>query len=173
MTKITKQTVKHVAQLASIPLKKGEATSLQAAFAETLDVVDQLQKLDVSRTEPTHQVTGLKNILRQDKVEEKCMFTQKQALANAKQAHNGYLEIYLNLGLIGILLLLLLLGATYVNCKKKSFTNYDYYRYQIGLFSVIPLYNITEAAFKHNHIMWFLLLMISIRWKHASYLNSG
>jgi len=93
MSKITSQLTKHVAKLANIPISDQEAEQLADDFAETLVVVDQLQSLDVDDVEPTHQVTGLTNVLREDKVDEKKMFTQKEALANAPRQHNGYFVV--------------------------------------------------------------------------------
>jgi aspartyl-tRNA(Asn)/glutamyl-tRNA(Gln) amidotransferase subunit C len=88
-----KGTVHHVAQLAQIPITDDEEKKLERAFDETLKVVDKLQELDVSAVEPTHQVTGLVNILREDVVEESRMFSQAEALANAKHTHNGFFVV--------------------------------------------------------------------------------
>ncbi len=93
MSKITSKLTKHVAKLANIPISDQEAEQLADDFAETLVVVDQLQSLDVDDVEPTHQVTGLTNVLREDKIDEKKMFTQKEALANAPRQHNGYFVV--------------------------------------------------------------------------------
>jgi aspartyl-tRNA(Asn)/glutamyl-tRNA(Gln) amidotransferase subunit C len=85
--------VKHIAQLANIPITDQEEKKLEAAFEETLEVVSKLKTVDVSAVEPTFQVTGLENILREDVVSEEDMFTQEQALANAKQTHEGYFVV--------------------------------------------------------------------------------
>lgn len=63
------------------------------AFSETLAVIDHLHELDVQGVEPTHQVTGLENVWREDVVREECMFTQQQALANAAQTHDGFVVV--------------------------------------------------------------------------------
>lgn len=93
MGKIDKKLTKHVANLANIPISDQEAEILTNAFDETLKVVDKLQSLDVGKTEPSHQVTGLVNVWREDKVIEEQMFTQKQALANAPRKHDGYFVV--------------------------------------------------------------------------------
>lgn len=90
---VTKSLVKHIAQLANIPISDQEESSLSDSFNETLQVIDDLQKIDVKGVEPTHQVTGLINITRPDKVDKKREFSQEQALANAKQTHNGYFVV--------------------------------------------------------------------------------
>ncbi len=82
--------VSHIAKLANIPITQAEEKSLEKAFDETLKVVDELKNVDVSTVQPTYQVTGSENILREDEVDEARMFTQAQALANAKKVHDGY-----------------------------------------------------------------------------------
>ena len=90
---INKSLVKHIAQLANIPISPQEEEELANDFSETLEVVDQLQKIDTKGVEMTHQVTGLKNITREDVINEENMFTQKEALANASRTHNGFFVV--------------------------------------------------------------------------------
>ena len=85
--------VKHIAQLANIPVGEEESNKLAQDFSETLQVVDQLKKADVSTVEITHQVTGFKNVFREDIVKEEQSFTQKEALANAKKTYQGYFVV--------------------------------------------------------------------------------
>jgi len=89
----TKVPVSHVAKLANIPISDQEEKNLELAFEETLAVVEQLQSVDVSGVEPTFQVTGLENVMRDDVVDDRRMFTQAQALANAKTTHDGYFVV--------------------------------------------------------------------------------
>ncbi len=78
------------------------------------------------------------------------------------QAHNGYLEIYLNLGLIGIFLLV----GIMVNVYKKSINcliyKFDYGRFRLSFLVIFLIYNVTEAAIKHLHLMWFVFLLVAI-----------
>lgn len=92
-TSITTEQIQHVAELANIPTSDEMAGSLATAFDETLAVISNLQKLDVSAVEPTHQVTGLENVWREDVINEKRMFTQDQALQNAKNTEQGYFVV--------------------------------------------------------------------------------
>lgn len=93
MAKIDRQLTKHVAKLANIPITETEAEELASAFSETLIVVDELQKLAVDDTEPTHQVTGLTNVTRDDVIDKEKMFTQEQALANASKTYQGFFVV--------------------------------------------------------------------------------
>lgn len=85
--------VKHIAQLANIPIEEEESVKLADDFSKTLQVVDQLKKASVSKVEITHQVTGFKNVFREDFVKEEQSFSQKEALANAHKTHNGYFVV--------------------------------------------------------------------------------
>lgn len=94
MTKtITKQKVANIARLTQMSPSDEELENLTEAFAETLDVVNQLRELDVKSIEPTHQVTGLTNVMREDRVIKEFSYTQQEALANAKKIHNGYFMV--------------------------------------------------------------------------------
>ena len=85
--------VKHIAKLANIPVGEEESQKLADAFTETLTVVDRLKKADALKAAITHQVTGFKNILREDIVKEEQSFTQEQALANAKVTYKGFFVV--------------------------------------------------------------------------------
>ena len=87
---VTPQDVDHIAHLANIPVSEEEKKELAKGFTKVLHVLEQLKKIDVTGVEPTHQVTGLESVFREDEVDVTRMFTQKQALANAKRTHNGF-----------------------------------------------------------------------------------
>lgn len=93
MTTISSQTVGHIANLSAIPITSTEETTLAAGFTKTLSVVDQLMEVNTNGIEPTHQVTGLENVFRDDVVDESRMFSQEEALANAKRTYNGYIVV--------------------------------------------------------------------------------
>lgn len=86
-------TVHHIAKLANLTVTPAEEKMLADQFSETLDVIADLQKIDVANIQPTHQVTGLTNVLREDEVDEARMFTQAEALANAKDTYQGYIVV--------------------------------------------------------------------------------
>jgi exopolysaccharide production protein ExoQ len=64
------------------------------------------------------------------------------------EAHNGYLEIYLNLGLIGLALLIGLITATFWKVRSSLFQNFEWGRYRLGFFVCVLLYNFTESGFR-------------------------
>ena len=91
--KITTSQVQHIADLANIPIKDDEKENLAEAFDDTLSVIDNLKKVDVSGIEPTHQVTGLENVLREDVILNEVMFTQEESLKNGHNTHDGYFVV--------------------------------------------------------------------------------
>lgn len=86
-------TVHHIANLSNIPITDDEAVKIQHAFDETLETISNLEGVDVSGADPTHQVTGLENVLREDIVDDSRTFSQEEALSNAKETHNGYFVV--------------------------------------------------------------------------------
>ena len=85
--------VERVANLAHIPITAEEKKHLSTAFSTTLDVISDLAEVSVAGVEPTHHVTGLSNVTRENVVEEKRMLSQKQALANAPKSYLGFFVV--------------------------------------------------------------------------------
>jgi len=91
---ITPELVSHIADLAHLPLTdQKQSENLVEAFEEVLGVIENLKEVNTSAVEPTHQVTGLENILREDEVDENRMFTQEEALQNAPIQYQGYFVV--------------------------------------------------------------------------------
>jgi O-antigen ligase len=72
------------------------------------------------------------------------------------EAHNGYLETYLNLGLIGLALMLLLYLFAFSKGCKMLFENFEFARFRLGFLAAFVFYNWTEAAFKALHPLCFI-----------------
>jgi O-antigen ligase len=84
------------------------------------------------------------------------------------QAHNGYLETYLNLGLVGLAILMFLLFATYRKSSRTLLRDFEWGKCRLGfLFSVI-VFNWTEATFKALHLVWFAFYIIAIDFSHST-----
>ena len=84
------------------------------------------------------------------------------------QAHNGFLETYLNLGRIGLLINVGILFIAYKKALKGLEDDYDFAVFSMTMLFIIVVFNQFEAAFKALHIMWFLLLLLSIKYKYDS-----
>lgn len=74
------------------------------------------------------------------------------------EAHNGYLEIYLNLGLIGLLLVVGFLIASYQTSCKLLTLSPSAGSLPLALWTILLFYNVTEAAFK-GQLMWVIFLL--------------
>jgi aspartyl-tRNA(Asn)/glutamyl-tRNA(Gln) amidotransferase subunit C len=92
-TQITSDIVSHMATLANIPVTEKESTDLAKEFTKVLEVVDDLSAIDTSHVTPVGQVTGLENVTRPDEVKTDQMFSQEEALRNARSTHNGYFMV--------------------------------------------------------------------------------
>jgi O-antigen ligase len=76
------------------------------------------------------------------------------------EAHNGYLEIYLALGSIGLFLLVLLFIATFRKIRLELLRNFEWGRFCFGFLVAIISYNWTESSFKSLHPLWFVFYII-------------
>ncbi len=83
--------VKHIAKLAELPLKDEEIKKLEGQLESTLEYIEQLNEVDTNNIEPTSQVTGLENVMREDIATES--LTQEQALSNSDQTFNGLFKV--------------------------------------------------------------------------------
>ena len=78
------------------------------------------------------------------------------------QAHNGYIETYLNLGLVGLGLLAGLLLSTFRRISRQLLNDFDFARLRMALLFAIVLFNYTEAAFKGVHFIWTIFFVIAM-----------
>jgi O-antigen ligase len=86
------------------------------------------------------------------------------------EAHNGYLETYLNLGIVGLLMLFGLLVATFRKIRLDLLLgNPDWGRFELGFLAAIVFYNLTEATFKGLSFPWFVLFIVGMRYPIAEY----
>lgn len=88
---LTKDQVKHIAKLANLKLTGAEINKFRKQLSKVLDYVEQLNKLNTKKVEPTSQVTGLENVLRED--EPRPSLSQKEVLSGAKKTEKGMFKI--------------------------------------------------------------------------------
>lgn len=72
------------------------------------------------------------------------------------QAHNGYLETYLNGGLIGVGLLVIVLFSAYKRLRKKLVSGKRENCIRFTIFLTAIIYNYTEASFFKLGALWFV-----------------
>jgi exopolysaccharide production protein ExoQ len=88
---------------------------------------------------------------------------------NPNEAHNGYLETYLNLGLVGLFMLFGLIVATFRKIRLDLLRNPDWGRFELGFLAAIVFYNLTEATFKGLSLTWFVFFIIAMKYPLAEY----
>jgi exopolysaccharide production protein ExoQ len=78
------------------------------------------------------------------------------------EAHNGYLETYLDLGLIGVILVIGFFVVTFRKIRLHLFRNFEWGRYRLGFLAMVALYNWTEAAFGTYNAIWFVFYIVAM-----------
>jgi O-antigen ligase len=73
-------------------------------------------------------------------------------------AHNGYLEIYVNLGWIGLILLGTVILTGYRNMASAVRSDPNVGRLRLAFFVICLIYNFSEAAFKMMSPVWLMFL---------------
>lgn len=92
MTTISRDNVRHLAQLSSLQLSDDEVDGLQTDISAILKYVEQLDELDTDGVEPTYQVTDLENVWRDDVVDQKGV-TREQLLALSVATHDNQVKV--------------------------------------------------------------------------------
>lgn len=86
------------------------------------------------------------------------------------QAHNGYLETYLNLGMVGLFFLGALILSSYGHIrtllvmKSAKVEVVNFARFGLAFLTIYLLYNITEGAFKSLHFLFVMFLMAGTKY---------
>lgn len=77
------------------------------------------------------------------------------------QAHNGYLETYLNLGFVGLFLLVGIIFNAYRKAKVTMLKDIDFGCLKIIYLLLFLIYNITDASFHTKNIVGFVFFMVA------------
>jgi exopolysaccharide production protein ExoQ len=75
------------------------------------------------------------------------------------EAHNGYLEIYLNLGWIGVCLIALILITGCARACRSFRRNRDLGGLMLSYIITGAIYSVTEAGFRTLNAMWIFVLL--------------
>lgn len=89
------------------------------------------------------------------------------------QAHNGYLETYLNGGLVGVGLLLALLSSKYLRIRRKLMVNEPGSSMRLIVLISAIIYNNSEASFNKVGIMWFVTLYALMEYRTQFHLQAS
>jgi exopolysaccharide production protein ExoQ len=77
-------------------------------------------------------------------------------------AHNGYLETYLNGGVVGLILLGALLWATGLNAVNKLVNGEPIGKLAVLFWPILLIANVTESQFIQTGALWFTALLVTI-----------
>jgi O-antigen ligase len=76
-----------------------------------------------------------------------------------QEAHNGYIELYLNLGCVGLLLLGWLIVSGYRNAFTAFRRDASDGRLRLGYLTAALIFSLTEAGFRMLSPIWFAFLL--------------
>ncbi|WP_096201804.1 Asp-tRNA(Asn)/Glu-tRNA(Gln) amidotransferase subunit GatC [Bacillus sp. FJAT-45350] len=91
MARITKDEVKHVANLARLSVTEEEAELFTKQLDAIITFAEQLNELDTEGIEPTTHVLNIQNVLREDEVRES--LPVEEVLKNAPDQQDGQVKV--------------------------------------------------------------------------------
>ncbi len=91
MSRISVDTVKHVAHLARLAITEQEAEKFSKQLDAILTFAEQLNELDTENVQPTSHVLNMKNVMRED-VAEKGLPVE-EVLKNAPDHKDGQIRV--------------------------------------------------------------------------------
>lgn len=83
--------IKYVANLARIRLTEAEINNFKGQFADILSYMEKLNKVDTAKVPPTSHILPVKNIFREDQVDES--LPPEKALNNAPQKKGNLFKV--------------------------------------------------------------------------------
>ncbi|MBI4276544.1 Asp-tRNA(Asn)/Glu-tRNA(Gln) amidotransferase subunit GatC [Candidatus Uhrbacteria bacterium] len=92
MSTLTQKDVEKIARLARIALTDAEKEQFAAELSSILAYIDQLKKVDTTSVQPTMQVTGLTNVLRDDLAVQPTIETREELLNAAPKRTGDFVE---------------------------------------------------------------------------------
>lgn len=78
------------------------------------------------------------------------------------EAHNGYLEVYLNLGLIGVFLLFVFLVTSFWAICKRLSPSFKLASLGLAAWAVVLFYNMTESAAFKGQFLWVMFVLLAV-----------
>lgn len=91
MAHITREDVLKLARLSKLELADDQLEKFTSELEAIVEYVEQLQSVDVSGLEPTNQVTGLTNVMRDDEIIDYA--SADELLKNAPTVENNQIKV--------------------------------------------------------------------------------
>lgn len=92
MADLSREDVIKLAALARLDLDDSEIAEYSQELTEILHYVEQLQNVDVAGLQPTNQVTGLTNVMRDDEIVD-YGYDPKDLLKNVPAVENDHIKV--------------------------------------------------------------------------------
>jgi aspartyl-tRNA(Asn)/glutamyl-tRNA(Gln) amidotransferase subunit C len=92
MTELTREDVLKLARLARLDLTDEEVEAYRKELSDVLQYVAQLDQVDTEGLQPTSQVTGLKNVMREDQVVDYGV-SPAELLKLAPKSQDGHIKV--------------------------------------------------------------------------------
>lgn len=92
MARLTRDDVLKLARLARLELSDQEVELFRTQLSDILQYVEQLKKVDTEGLGPTAQVSGLKNVMREDEVVDYGV-SHEELLRLAPKSQDGHIKV--------------------------------------------------------------------------------
>jgi O-antigen ligase len=101
--------------------------------------------------------TGFESFWLGDRLE-----TMHRYQLSLNETHNGFLEIWVSLGWIGVILLVTMIVRGYQNITSVYRLDQGVGRFRLAFFLTIIISSLTEATFKTDSLGWFVFLLVTM-----------
>lgn len=91
--KLSKQQIEHITNLARLRITDNEKKLYAEQLSRVLEYFEQLKEVDTENIDPTAQVTGLVNVLREDKIKEWDTGERDQSLKQAPDLEDRQIRV--------------------------------------------------------------------------------
>jgi O-antigen ligase len=79
------------------------------------------------------------------------------------EGHDGFIDVYVDLGVIGVVLVLLVVGSAFAGAFNDLENEFELGRLRLTLLLSVVLNNVTESSFlKGTHSLWFVFLLVAV-----------
>lgn len=91
--RLTKEDVLHLSKLVGLNLSNDDVKKITPQLSEIINFFQELKKVDTASVEITSQTTGLKDVLREDKLMSEDFLTHSDVLYNAPDKQNNMFKV--------------------------------------------------------------------------------
>ncbi len=91
--KLSRHEIDHIAKLARLELTEEELFKYGEQLSKVLEYIDMLKEVDTVGVDPTAQVTGLENILREDEVQDWDPEEREAAIGESPATEGKFIKV--------------------------------------------------------------------------------